>query len=362
MWRLCFVFVALIPLIASVHIFGADGAANDGLKAFGLSASASAYVLDDENDVVKEMPELRKTKKEFDADARIHNALQAKIKSSKTLVIESIKEHDRLKDRLSVITDPTAHNRLILRMNQLVIKINEAVAANKDAEELLAKHDTGPGTKYVDAVLALDAKAQDITKKYEQLAADAAVKAAVTKANRGAKSPLKLGPSPEFATAATELAKYRSDIDSEAIPLSEEGGVQNLTVLLNGETFKMTIDSGATLVTIPREMADKLNLTPGPQDPVLEMRLADGHAIQVQQMTLKTVRVGRFTVENVTCAVMAPGLKDAPALLGNSFLSHFVVKLDQKAGQLHLTEVDKGQTNSAPTGKITVTGRKTPAE
>jgi aspartyl protease family protein len=273
-------------------------------------------------------------------------------------VAQGIKEHDQLKDRMTVVTDRVAHNRLILRMNQLVIKVKEATAAGKEAEEKLSHLSMATGTKYVDDVLALDAKAQAAAKKYVELAADPAIKSAIDKANRTGVSRLKLGPSPEFATTAAEVAKYRSEIEAEAIPLAEEGGVQSLSVLLNGEPFKMMLDSGASLVTLPREMAEKLKLIPGPQDPILELRLGDGHVIQVHQMTLKTVRVGRFTVENVRCAVMAPGLRDASAVLGNSFLSHFVVKLDQKAGQLHLMEVDQGDKKPSGGTAVPVIGEK----
>ncbi len=37
---------------------------------------------------------------------------------------------------------------------------------------------------------------------------------------------------------------------------------------------------------------------------------------------------------------MERGLSGALPVLGNSFLSHFSVKLDAKAGQLHLTRID----------------------
>lgn len=339
----------------SACTFAADRAAEEALKANGLAGSGSAYVLSDELDILKEMPALRKAKKEFEADARARNALELQIKASRLFVAQSIKEHDQLNDRLSVVTDRTAHNRLVLRMNQLLIKIKESMSSRKEAEEKLAKHDSSSGTQYVDDVMALDAKAQAATKKYEQLAADPAVKSAVDKAGRGANPALKLGPSAEFVAAAAELAKYQSEIESQAIPLTEEGGIQTLSVLLNGEPVKMIFDPGASLVTLPREVAEKLKMIPGPKDPTLEMKLADGHIIQVQQMTLKSVRVGRFTVENVSCAVMGPGLRDVTAILGNSFLSHFVVKFDQKAGQLRLTEVEA---EKKPATAVPVTGIK----
>lgn len=347
----------LVLCCASLMVCGAVRAADsatDVLKNAGLSPSTTAYVLDDEVDVMKQMPALHQTKKKFDAEARIRKGYESKIKTSQTFVTQSIKEHDQLNDKLTVVTTVAAHNRIVVRMNALLIKIKESMASRKEAEDSLAALGSELPTKYVDDVLGLDTKAQEATKKYAELAADPAVKAAVEKANHGASTALKLGPTPEFVTAAAELARLRSEIDAEAIPLREEDGIHTVDVLVNGETVKMVLDPGASMVSLPGEEAAKLNISPTPKDPVVEMKLADGHIIQAQVITLKSVRVGRFTVENVNCAVMAKGLNGASALLGNSFLSHFVVKLDQKAGQLHLIEVDSGDKKPEIEKKSTV--------
>ena len=89
-------------------------------------------------------------------------------------------------------------------------------------------------------------------------------------------------------------------------------------------------------------MAEKLKLTPGEQDPTVKMKLANGAIIDGKLMTLKSVRVGRFTVNNVSCIMLQEGLSDPPTILGTSFLSHFVVKLSQSAGELHLRDVGDG--------------------
>ena len=110
-------------------------------------------------------------------------------------------------------------------------------------------------------------------------------------------------------------------------------------VLLNGEHFMMGLDTGASAVTLPAEVAAKLNIAPGEQDPTVQMQLADGNTIEGKQMTLKTVRVGRFTVPDVTCVVLQKGLPEAPLILGGSFLNHFIVKLDPAANELRLTQI-----------------------
>jgi predicted aspartyl protease len=53
----------------------------------------------------------------------------------------------------------------------------------------------------------------------------------------------------------------------------------------------------------------------------------------------KSIRVGKFTVEDVQCTVMPPGLS-GPPLLGMSFFKSFNFKIDQGKGQLIMTRVD----------------------
>jgi aspartyl protease family protein len=130
-------------------------------------------------------------------------------------------------------------------------------------------------------------------------------------------------------------------------------------VVVNGEPLQMLLDTGASHVTLPFEVARKLKLEPGENDPTVQMRLANGAIIEGKLMTLKSVRVGRFTVTNVSCVVLQEGLSDPPTILGTSFLSHFVVKLSQSARELYLTELgDGGKTPGAKSDEAEAAGGK----
>lgn len=73
-----------------------------------------------------------------------------------------------------------------------------------------------------------------------------------------------------------------------------------------------------------------------------------GRLARILGCVLKTVRVGRFTVDDVTCVVLQKGLPNAPLILGGSFLNHFIVKLDPASNELHLTQVnDEPQAKTA---------------
>ena len=167
------------------------------------------------------------------------------------------------------------------------------------------------------------------------------MKAAVVKATV-ANPKSALGPSPEFVAAADELKKWQAAIESEAIPMREDHGTFTVEVLVNGEKLQMGVDTGASCVCLPGEVAEKLKLVPTDRDEVVQLKLADGRVIEGREMSLATVRVGRFTAENVTCVVLQKGLPDPSILLGGSFLNRFIVKLDASKNELHLTEVSQG--------------------
>jgi hypothetical protein len=57
-------------------------------------------------------------------------------------------------------------------------------------------------------------------------------------------------------------------------------------------------------------------------------------------MTIPSIRVGKFTIQNVECAVAPADRQDSPLLLGGSFLKHFVYHVKPDAGKLTLTKVD----------------------
>jgi aspartyl protease family protein len=59
---------------------------------------------------------------------------------------------------------------------------------------------------------------------------------------------------------------------------------------------------------------------------------------------LASVRVGKFTAENVECVVLGEQAINAPPLLGMSFLGQFKFELDAAQSLLKLVKVDSGET------------------
>lgn len=327
---------ACVAVFASVSVSVA--AEKDALKEAGLTRSGDVYVLADEKPVLDGMSSLRKTKLAADKETRARHSIEMRIAAKQKIAKDTDKEWHALETRLTLVQDVEVHNRIVLRMNRLLADHKEAVEAQKDLEDEAGKVSTTGKTQFVDDLLSLNAKADAVSQKYESLAKDDAVASAIAKANAAA-TKARLGRSPAFTAAVQDLKKWQSAVDSEAIPLREENGLHLVDVWLNGDHFLMGVDTGASAISLPAEVAEKLKMVPGEQDPTVELSLADGRVIEGKEMSLKTVRVGRFTLNDVSCVVLQPGLNKAPVLLGGSFLNHFVVKLDPAANELHLTQI-----------------------
>ncbi|HEY2585416.1 MAG TPA: retropepsin-like aspartic protease [Tepidisphaeraceae bacterium] len=334
-WAVVCVALALPQVVSAAEV-----AAKDPLKDAGLVRSGNLYVLPDDAAVVSGVAALRKTKLEADQETRARHAIDLQLAAKRRSVENDAKQWEGLQSKLSLVTDTGVHNRIVLRMNRLVADQKEALQAQKDLEEQAGKSSTTAKTKFVDDVAALNAKADAVAERYKTLANDPTVKAALAAIN-STPTKVALGPTLEFTAAVAELKKWQSTVESEAIPLTERNGIHLVDALLNGEHFVLGLDTGASAVTLPAEIAEKLKMVPGDQDPTIKMQLADGNLIEGKQMTLKTVRVGRFTIKDVTCVVLQKDLKDAPLILGGSFLNHFIVRLDPAANELHLTQIQE---------------------
>lgn len=98
---------------------------------------------------------------------------------------------------------------------------------------------------------------------------------------------------------------------------------------IEGKTVNMQVDTGAALVSIPKELADKLNLSHGQP---LQFTTANG--ITTGYMTvIHAMKVGGFTLTDVDAAVMSnlPG----GVLLGQTALGR--LKVEQSKGELRLS-------------------------
>jgi aspartyl protease family protein len=133
----------------------------------------------------------------------------------------------------------------------------------------------------------------------------------------GRRQNLKVGESP------VSLVGAAGSSDSKRVVLtSGPGGHFISSGQVNGATVRFLIDTGATVVSMSSQEADRIGLRYRSGTPVL-LTTANG-IVQGYQMHLDTVRLGGVEVYNVPAIITTVPMPFV--LLGNSFLSHFQLK------------------------------------
>lgn len=126
--------------------------------------------------------------------------------------------------------------------------------------------------------------------------------------------------------------------DSLRVPFVRMGTLMRVDVVLNDRvTAPFLIDTGASGVSIPRAVADRLGIRIGPNTPHVRVETANGITAQ-PVVTLASVRLGGARVENLP-ATVNPSMEIG--LLGGAFFNHFVYQVDAAAGVISLAPNDK---------------------
>jgi clan AA aspartic protease (TIGR02281 family) len=113
--------------------------------------------------------------------------------------------------------------------------------------------------------------------------------------------------------------------------------------LNNAVMVPFLIDTGASDVSIPQWVADRLGLQIGPDTRTMNYRTANG-VVESPVVMLRSVALGEARVENVPASV-SPELPFG--LLGLSFFNHFTYNIDAAEGIVTLT-----RNRLAESGKI----------
>lgn len=102
--------------------------------------------------------------------------------------------------------------------------------------------------------------------------------------------------------------------------LLEADGLGHYVVegLINGQTVTFLVDTGASGVSIPGDIADKLGLTPGAP---MRVNTANG-SITVLETKLHSLSIGQLERKNVRASINS-SMDGEVGLLGMTFLRHF---------------------------------------
>ncbi|MBX3440890.1 MAG: retroviral-like aspartic protease family protein [Planctomyces sp.] len=318
------------------------------LKERDLKVVGENAVLSGESQVNKLLGEAPKLRKQLVDAIKKRTAAERNIAEKDALIERLIQQRRTLNAQLPNVTSVQQNNRLVAALNEISDQITLLSGAETLEEAATQARNTANQARenYVDHILALRRSYDNVLQDYESLTDDAAVTDAI--AQLSATKPVKLGPSRSFTSNDAKIKKLEETVLSEKITLRQTGGVYLTSVVVNGaKAQEFVVDTGAGLVTIPSSLADDMKLTPTPQSPTLRLSVADGRVIEAKLVIARTIRVGRFTAENVECAVLPETAVNAEPLLGQSFLSKFSYQIDSAAGELVMTQVD-GEDGTPP--------------
>ncbi|NUQ65914.1 MAG: TIGR02281 family clan AA aspartic protease [Pirellulales bacterium] len=343
-YRCCFFVMAVPTILLSTAMWAAGADAEAILEASGLRKLSTSFALPEEAELSKQVRDADSLKRElFDTQKKVEE-LKKQVEDKRKLMIGYLEKRRELRAQLAAAKSVEAHNRIVLTLNELgdrVVLLHES----KQEEDSLkaAMSDLGRLTEqYIEHLLKMRQFYDQVAGKYKQLSADPAIKQAIEQYNAKNERKFSLGPSASFLSNGRRLVKLEESVLSDSIALRRGAGdLWNLNVTFNGkQSTEMAIDTGASIIALPWRTAEQVGLKPSDDNEAIQLQMADGRVVEGKLVIAEKVRVGRFTAENVECAVMPAEMGEASPLLGLSFLKNFTFKIDSAAGKLILAKVD----------------------
>jgi clan AA aspartic protease (TIGR02281 family) len=351
----------VIAAVVARSLHAADDAPEEVLKNHQLKRVGATYVLAAEADVQRKCTEVKSLALQLNRALWQEDTFERGAKDRESLIQEMLQRRIALNDEIAAVEQEMnrgAAGASIYDRNQLVAHRNQLVLAyNGLLDRIRLLQTQGDDGKlrseiraevprcraaYIAAVQALRELVDATTKSYAELAGNDAIRKALESLSGRSRTKLSLGPSRQFLENVKLLERIEKLVVTDAVELRRtRAGVDELDVTFNGKvTRPMIFDTGAGITSIPARLAAEIGLTPSSSDPEVRCQTADGTIVVARQKTIPSMRVGRFTVNNVLCAVMPAGKGDVEPLLGQSFHRHFSYRITPGSGRLIMTKVE----------------------
>ena len=148
------------------------------------------------------------------------------------------------------------------------------------------------------------------------------------------------GPAPVVAPAptapaATRAAAVEDASDREASIPADAVGQFHATASIEGQQVEVRVDTGATMVALTADTAERLGVFVDPAAPKLRSRTANGDSL-LSPVVLREVGLGSIEMNDVEAVVMPQGA-GGDNLLGASFLKR-LASVEQRDGALVLKQ------------------------
>jgi len=142
-----------------------------------------------------------------------------------------------------------------------------------------------------------------------------------------------------------KLAKQKAEEESKPRKASFSHDAKGMTIgvtLNNKVETTMVLDTGASLILLTRDTANKLGINLDKLKPDMKVQVADGRSVEAAHIVLDSVIVENSEARNVDASVLMDKKGDfgfGDGLLGMSFLKNFSFKIDQKEKKLTLEKL-----------------------
>jgi aspartyl protease family protein len=327
------------------------------LEKAGLRTLSTGVVLANESELSKELGKSTLLRRNVNEAQRSLQAAEQQLTVSQRLLAQLKQQHMQLSAQLANIgrNDVTLNNRLVGALNATRDQYELGEEQQKQLEEQVkaarAKA-TEAREAYIQFVLNARKLADKIEEDYATKKSEPDVASALAAVNKATNKQFVLAPTATFQANVRRLKQLEDSVLSESIALRGDSRVLYVNTVMNGKyPQEMVLDSGASIVSLPYSVAVSAGLKPSEKDPRIILQLADGREIVGRQMTIPSLRVGKFTVENVTCAVLGEDAVAAEPLLGMSFLENFKFEIDASAKTLTMVKIAGTEPTPARTAK-----------
>jgi clan AA aspartic protease (TIGR02281 family) len=343
-----------------------ESAARAKLSEMGLHVSHSGLSLVDEKELAKAFAEALALKRKLVTAAKEQRGGEQEIEELQANMRQRLQNSVELNAQLANGRNSVVeHNQLAgaVNANNSTIKLleQEQEQAKKQIDGVRKKANAAR-EGYVQQVAEIRALVERLSQRYTALNADADAQRALAEWNAAANTKFEIKPSSYFLNSVKKLESLEKTVISEKIPLRREGNSYFATVVINGKPpQEMIVDTGASSVVLPYSVAIECGVKPEESTATVIATVADGSKVKSKLIQLDSIRVGKFTAEHVECVVLPPGAKNAPTLLGMTYLSRFNFSIN--GTELVLSKIESEHSTIKPkktrTSKSTRKPRKT---
>ncbi|MFI4860182.1 MAG: TIGR02281 family clan AA aspartic protease [Phycisphaerales bacterium JB063] len=333
--------LALMLAFAPLSLAHADEAGDALIAERGLTLQGGMFVLEGEQAITRQRRTVQSAQRDLLEAERDFRQAERQIAQAQAYIAQLQAEMDELRSRLRRADTQREYDRRATALEQKAAEIEEIQEqrqAFEDEQQLLIDE---ARAAYLTVLFELVEEADVVAAQYAELAEDEPLAQAITAKGEADNRRYTLGPSRPFERMREELARSAEEYSAGVVDLRREGNILMIDVRINGNPIRsMILDTGAGSMSLPYAFASDLGITPDENTAQIQVQMADGKIVDAWRMQLDSVQVGQFLVRDVDCIVLPEELHAAPALLGNSFLSHFTFNVDPERGKLLLSRID----------------------